>query len=151
MLFLRNECQRVAVVGLGGTSKTQVALELAYWVKANLPRYSVFWVLALSVATFEHAFAEIAKVVPAQQRSKEEDIKALVRRYLSSEAAGPWFLVVDNVDDIELLFESPSTLSGIYEYLPYSEAGRTLFTTRSREVAVLVAESDVVELEKMTL
>ena len=149
MLFVRKECRKAAIVGLGGTGKTQAALHLAYWTKKHRPEFSIFWVPVLSNATFEEAFTAVARKLPIQSGVEGDDIKKSVRRYLSSEAAGPWLLVVDNVDDGEVLFGSADIPGGISQYLPESDDGFTLFTTRSREVAALIAGSDVIRLDKM--
>lgn len=149
-LFGPDSCQRVAIWGLGGIGKTQVALRLAYWVKENRPDHSVFWVPALSYAMFEQAYAEILKVTGVQ-RSGEEDPKETVQTYLSSKAAGKWLLVVDNADDPEILFGSSEQRASIHDYLPTSDCGRILFTTRTVKVAVSVAESNSMELPAMTI
>ncbi|OIW30052.1 hypothetical protein CONLIGDRAFT_555327, partial [Coniochaeta ligniaria NRRL 30616] len=143
MLFVQ-EIPRVALVGLGGVGKTQVALELACWTKANKADCSVFWVPALSGATFEQAYANIARQLKIP-RNDDEDIKESVRQYLSSEAAGRWLLVVDNADAIDVLFGP----GGVNKHLPASKSGLMLFTTRSPEVAGDVARDDVVELQEL--
>ncbi|KAL2194480.1 hypothetical protein P885DRAFT_71251 [Corynascus similis CBS 632.67] len=142
------EWRKAAIVGLGGVGKTQVALQLVYWTKKNRPEFSIFWVPALSNATFEQAFAAMAKQLPIQSGSDDDDFKESVRRYLSSEAAGPWLLVVDNADDKDILFGSADMPGGINAYLPESGDGLTLFTTRSREVAVSVTGSDEMVRDK---
>lgn len=48
-VFSSNECQKLALVGLGGVGKTQVALEFTYIVKEGRPEYSIFWVPAVSI------------------------------------------------------------------------------------------------------
>ncbi|KAK4236844.1 hypothetical protein C8A03DRAFT_45208 [Achaetomium macrosporum] len=149
MFFVQEETQKIAVVGLGGVGKTQVALKFAYWVKDNKPEYSIFWVPALSRVAFEQAYVEMASKLPIRKRSEDEDLKESVRRYLSSEAAGPWLLIVDNTDDIDLFFGPSDKPGGLNEYLPESEDGLVLFTTRSREVAVAVARNSVTELLEM--
>ncbi len=148
MLFVRKTCQKATIFGLGGVGKTQVALKLAYWTKKYQPEFSIFWVSALSNATFEQNFSAMAKILPIQSGGEDDDPKESIRQYLSSEAAGPWLLVVDNADDRDVLFGSADT-GGISGYLPESDDGLTLFTTRSREVAVSVARSDVIELHAM--
>ena len=149
MLFVSKEWRKAAIVGLGGVGKTQVALQLAYWSKKHHPEFSIFWVPALSKATFEQAFTAIARKLSIQGGDEGDDLNKSVRRYLSSNAAGPWLLVVDNADDGDILFGSADTGGGISEYLPESDNGITLFTTRSREVAVSVTGSDVIELHEM--
>ncbi|RYP43653.1 hypothetical protein DL768_009806 [Monosporascus sp. mg162] len=147
-LFIRKECQKLAVVGLGGVGKTQVALKFAYWVKDNQPEYSVFWVPALSNGSFDQAYAEIARRLEIRI-DKGDDPKQSLQRHLSSEAAGKWLLIVDNADDTELIFGSSEKPGGLHEYLPESENGITLFTTRSRKVAVSAAGCDVFGLQEM--
>ncbi|KAK4139118.1 kinase subdomain-containing protein, partial [Dichotomopilus funicola] len=148
ILFVQ-ESQRVALVGLGGVGKTQVALQLAFWTKENKAEWSVFWVPALSEATFEQAYTDIARELKIL-RSDDEDIKESVRQYLSSEAAGRWLLVVDNADDVKVVCGSQDASGGLDRYLPQSENGRTVLTTRSRDVAMRVTEKTV-KLDEFSL
>jgi hypothetical protein len=104
----------------------------------------------LSDASFEQAYTEIVRKLPVRRDTDDENPIESVRRYLSSEAAGPWLLIVDNADDMDMFFGSSDTPGGITEYLPESEGNLTLFTTRSREVAVAVTINDMVELHEMS-
>jgi hypothetical protein len=148
MLFVR-ESPRVALVGLGGIRKTQVALALGLCTKQNKADWSVFWVLALIAATFEQTYTDIARRLKIASNN-DEDIKESVRQYLSSEAAGRWLLVVDNADNVQLICGSPDAPEGLDSYLPQSEHGRIVFTTRSRDVALRVAE-ETVKLDEFSL
>jgi hypothetical protein len=137
------------LVGRGGIGKTQVALSLAYCVREKHSEFSVFWVPALSVKNFEQAYREIAGLLRIRSVSnEEEDIKEAVRRHLSGTSAGQWLLIVDHADDMDIL-EGLETAAGLLEYLPESDLGLTIFTTRSHEVAQSLVGSDVVEVERM--
>ena len=139
----------MAIVGLGGIGKTQIALSFVHAVKEKRPEFSVFWVPALSVESFEQAYREIAKTVGIRSVSnEEEDVKEAVRRYLSATSAGKWLLIVDNADDMDILEES-GTAAGLLQYLPESDLGLTIFTTRRYEVAQSLVVSGVVEVERM--
>jgi Cdc6-like AAA superfamily ATPase len=102
-LLFRQKIRSVALLGLGGVGKTQVALELTWWAKENHPEYSILWVPALSEATFEQAYAEIARKLAVRKAADDEDVKESVRRHLSSPSAGPWLLIVDNADNVEVV------------------------------------------------
>ncbi|KAL8364651.1 hypothetical protein RB595_003774 [Gaeumannomyces hyphopodioides] len=111
-LFGEDNPLRVALVGLGGIGKTQVALQLAYLTQENKSGWSVFWVPALSMASFEQACV---------------DIIGKLRVPLGEGNEG-----------------------GINDYLPQSNGGRILFTTRSRKVATSVARNNIVDLLEMS-
>jgi hypothetical protein len=123
------DCQKVALVGLGGVGKTQIALEFAYTVKATQPEFSIFWVAALSAESFEQACAEIARKLHINQTAdNKKDVKELVKQSLSAETAGSWLLIVDNADDIDILYGSGVDGStGIVDYFPESDKGLIIF------------------------
>ncbi|KAK9779433.1 putative Heterokaryon incompatibility domain-containing protein [Seiridium cardinale] len=150
-LFGVESCQKLAVVGLGGMGKTQLALQLAYWVKERRPEYSVLWIPALSLESFEQTTTEIAKRLGVKKETNDEDIKTSLLRHLELEYDRKWFLVVDNADDMDILYGSTALGGeGIYQYLPITDNCIILFTTRLREVALSVAETDVTELGEMS-
>ncbi|KAF9775391.1 hypothetical protein IL306_006502 [Fusarium sp. DS 682] len=148
LLFERNN-RKVALVGLGGIGKTQIALQLAYWIKEKKQDYSVFWVPALSRASFEQACMQIVNSCDIPTSDSDNAIES-VRQYLSSKRAGKWLLVVDNADDAQTIMGSVGAESGMYRSLPQSDEGRILFTTRYRKVAVSVAGRNIVEVPAMS-
>ncbi|OSS43463.1 hypothetical protein B5807_11981 [Epicoccum nigrum] len=148
-LLVDQDCQKMSIVGLGGMGKTQVALQFAYAVKEEQPDWSIFWVAAVSMESFEQACAGIAAALGIPQAAdREEDAKELVKQWLSSGQARRWLLVVDNTDDPDVLFGSGQS-PGIVDYLPESEGGMILYTTRTLEVAVSLTRGDVLELGAM--
>ncbi|KAJ8133016.1 hypothetical protein O1611_g607 [Lasiodiplodia mahajangana] len=148
-LFIEQECRTLAIVGLGGIGKTQLVLQLAYWVKETQHEYSVFWVPALSQGSFEQAYAEIAKRAGIQINLEDSDPTDSVRQYLESERAGKWLLIVDNADDKDLVFGQDGNRNGLHRFLPANDQGLILYTTRSRQVAVWAAKNEVLDLGQL--
>ncbi|KAM0260847.1 hypothetical protein ACHAPA_010062 [Fusarium lateritium] len=148
LLFEQGQ-QKVALVGLGGIGKTQIALQLAFWVKEKKEDYSVFWTPALSRASFEQACVQIINDLDIPTSDNDSAIET-VRQYLSSKRSGKWLLVVDNADDTQTVMGSAGKESGIYKSLPQSGEGRILFTTRYRKVAVSVAGRNILEIPAMS-
>ena len=155
-LKIRAEGQshRIAIQGLGGVGKTEIALEVAYRIK-DLPGYTVFWVPASDSSAFEHAYLNIGQALEIPGiNDKKANVKQLVRDELSRDTSGKWLMVVDNADDINLFLKGDENGSiPLDEYLPQSSQGSTLFTTRSLAAAVELvgdqAGDDVVSVEQM--
>jgi hypothetical protein len=145
-LMVDQDCQKLSIVGLGGTGKTQVALQFAYSVRERWPEYSILWVPALSMESFKQACASVAKALRIPQAG-DEDMKEVVQQHLSSSRAGRWLLVVDNADDPDIFFGTEQS-KGIINYLPESETGVVVYTTRTPEIAELT-RGDVLELGSM--
>jgi hypothetical protein len=147
------DCQRVALVGLGGVGKTQIALECAFQLQTISPTCSVFWVRATDPTSFDNAYSEIGQQleIPGLKDAKA-DAMGLVKTRLSQERTGKWLMIVDNADDFQLFYhndEGENRSKALSEYLPFSTLGAILFTTRDRKAATRFAGSNIVIVNEM--
>jgi tetratricopeptide (TPR) repeat protein len=93
----------------------------------------------------------------------EADILRLVNNWLSDEANGRWFMIVDNADDARV-FSTPADKSKVgnnnntaastdtlSEFLPQSQNGSILVTSRSRDVAFRITGDtrDIIMVDPM--
>ncbi|KAL4766480.1 uncharacterized protein BDW70DRAFT_165606 [Aspergillus foveolatus] len=123
---------KVAICGLGGVGKTQIALETAYRMRER-EFNSIFWVPCTSHESVEQAYMSIAQKLGIHG-VKATEAKSKVKAYLSQEEAGKWLLIFDNADSLDMW--SRSTVVGstpLTDYLPRHEQGHILFTTRNRK------------------
>ncbi|KAK4139101.1 kinesin light chain [Dichotomopilus funicola] len=137
---------RVALVGLGGVGKSQLAIEYAHRIAAGQPDKWVFWVHAGTKARVEEGFRMIADAVKLAGRNQPKaDISRLVYSWLSNERNGEWILVLDSADDGDVFYNvdhASSATSGdtgerrpFATYLPQSRNGSILITTRNKDLA----------------
>ena len=141
MIFKVHGPRKIAIAGLGGIGKTQIALELAYRVRDRDSQYSVFWVPCTSIATVEQAYMSIAQMLGVHGTSPSET-KERLKLYLSQPIAGKWVLIFDNADESDMWLPG----RGLRELIPQSEHGRVIFTSRNEKLAVTLASPHIVQL-----
>ncbi|KAH6608264.1 hypothetical protein Trco_004577 [Trichoderma cornu-damae] len=139
-----------ALWGLGGSGKTQIALDYAYR-RCDDPECGVFWIHADSEATFIHDYKTIAERLGIEKTADGEDLLCAVRNGI--EAHPPWVLILDNADNLELFgVDTPAdgTKSRLYEHLPKGPMGTVLWTSRDARIAgTLVGPTRAVEVSAM--
>lgn len=127
--------------GLGGVGKSQIALEYAYRERGRSANTSVFWVHAGNAARFIESYKRIASECQIPGRDDPNaDVLQLVRDWLEAKYECRWLMVVDNVDDRNMFFET-LTFAGkaLREYIPQSSKGSLLYTTRNRDIGMDLA------------
>jgi tetratricopeptide (TPR) repeat protein len=114
--------RRVVLTGLGGVGKTQLAVEYAYWQRADYDL--VWWVRGEQPTSLLGDYAALAGQPPLADLklgpdTPQETAVAAVRTWL--ERHRRWLLVLDNVDE-------PQTVA---ELLPRSATGHVLLTSQT--------------------
>jgi hypothetical protein len=151
--FVGGRTTKVAITGLGGIGKTQLVLELVYRIRDRYKNCLVIWIPATNMESLHQAYQDVARQlkIPGSDEDKA-DAKKLVQAYLSKESVGRWLLVFDNADDVNMWINLSGTGPGsgrLIDYLPRSEQGCIVFTTRDRKTAVKLAHQNVVEVPEM--
>ncbi|KAN0066856.1 hypothetical protein V8E54_015028 [Elaphomyces granulatus] len=143
-----DQVRKMAITGLGGVGKTQIALEVAYQVRERKPECSIFWIPSTSIQMIEQAYMSIGKHL-GLQNVKSSEMKMRVKSHLSSEKAGPWLLIVDNIDDMNIWLMSDGSSRALDTYLPQSKYGFVLFTSRNQQLATKLVGPDVIKICQM--
>lgn len=123
---------RVAVYGMGGVGKTQLAIEYVYRSRGNY--HSIFWISSADQAALLSGFQDIARMtgclpdLAGSNLTPSEVAKAVLSWLQQREG---WLLIMDNMDDIDVAVD----------YLPkMTQGGHTLVTTRNPNHLSIPAE-----------
>ncbi|KAN0087059.1 hypothetical protein V8E54_000747 [Elaphomyces granulatus] len=143
----KDRVRKMAITGLGGVGKTQIALEIAYQIRDKKPEFSIFWIPATSVEKIEQAYMDIGERLRLQ--GTPADMKKAVKAHLSSEKTGPWLLIIDNLDDMNMWTTSDGSSPVLKTYIPQSKYGFVLFTTRNQQLATTLVGPDVIGIPEM--
>jgi len=149
------------VVGIKGyrpwltiSSKSQLAIEYAHRVAAEQTDKWIFWVHAATQARVEEGFQAIADAVKLPGRKQPKaDILQLVSSWLSNQRNGRWIMVFDSADDYDLYYSANDNAGGyasgstqgkkpLAAYLPQSQSGFILITTRNKDLGRRLTGSD---------
>jgi tetratricopeptide (TPR) repeat protein len=128
--------QPIAVSGLGGIGKTQVAIEYAY---RYFDEYKfILWVTADSADSIISDFVAVAKLLDLSVKDDSDQnvvISAVINWLKTNDS---WLLILDNADDIKV----------VEQFLPTGLDGHILLTSRAQSFDTLGIISSI-EIEKM--
>ncbi|EPE33392.1 P-loop containing nucleoside triphosphate hydrolase [Glarea lozoyensis ATCC 20868] len=139
---------RVAVAGIGGVGKSQVAIEYCYQFKDNDPSAHVFWVYGGNFARFYQGYRRIAQTVALPGwDDPETNILDLVSSWFSTTST-KFLMVLDNADNIMhywpekygAIDEGDGSSTNMSKHLPEIRQDHfLLITTRDTRVATRLA------------
>jgi hypothetical protein len=152
MLFNNKQTTTLAILGPGGTGKSQLALELAYRTRQKNKNCSVFWIDASDRDSLHQSYASIAQKLDIPGWDDEKtDIKQLVKLHLERKSGRQCLLVFDNTEDIHPGFSASSVprAADLINDLPRSALCSIVFTTTNSNAAERLAPQSIVQLYEL--
>ncbi|PCG88442.1 hypothetical protein PENOC_110990 [Penicillium occitanis (nom. inval.)] len=144
LLSVPDGAKKLAITGLGGVGKTQIALELAYRMRDREPECSIFWIPCTSYEAVEQAYMSIAQMVGLHDVEPGE-VKERLKTYFS-QTKEKWLLIFDNADEMNMWIKGNPQAPPLKNIIPWSENGHVLFTSRNRQLALKLASSNVLSV-----
>ncbi|KAH7147275.1 hypothetical protein DER46DRAFT_615113 [Fusarium sp. MPI-SDFR-AT-0072] len=138
------ESRSATLWGLGGSGKTQIALDYTYRRCDADDKCCVFWVHADNEATFTSDYKTIGKKLGVDERLDGPDLLDAVCSAI--EARSKWVMVVDNADDLSLFgvdqqAKDEEMNDTLYKYVPHGSQGTVLWTSRDAHIVGTLVES----------
>ncbi|KAI9863316.1 MAG: hypothetical protein M1813_003758 [Trichoglossum hirsutum] len=144
----RNTPQKVVLLGMGGSGKTQIALKYCQVARLSKRFQAIFWIEASSENTVSRGFESIAAKISNSERvfdnieSKIAFVKDTLGQWRS-----PWLMVFDNYDQ-------PGEFKNLSDFFPQGQTGAMLFTSRntdSKRLGVTITVTQMTEDEGLEL
>jgi tetratricopeptide (TPR) repeat protein len=123
--------QPLAINGLGGIGKTQLAIEYAYEHRQDYQ--AVFWVRADTRENLISDFVAIAGELKLSEKDTHELEQTITAVQAWLNTNGGWLLILDNVDNLALA----------EEFIPSRYGGHLLLTTRAQATGRLAQRINV--------
>src|SRR5207237_763448 len=127
--------QMFAIHGLGGIGKTQTAVEYAYRYQHEYQ--AVLWVRAAAHDTLISDYVTIADLLQLTEQDKQDQtrmVDAVKHVFIRQQ---DWLLILDNADDLEI----------VPDFLPTSQRGHLLLTTRDPAVEGIAQSIEVEQMD----
>ncbi|CUS08751.1 unnamed protein product [Tuber aestivum] len=144
----RSGPNRIALHGLGGSGKTQIALEYVHQ-RTGETGHNDFWVQESRILKFSEGFraiAQHARIRPAIVVTDEGGSLPRTERWFEGPESGDWILVIDNADN-DADFDGNN--SPIAKFIPQGP-GRGTVVPAARPPSVASRQGcGVVEIEEM--
>ena len=123
-------------------SKSQIAIEYCYRFHERCPGANIFWVHSASLPRLDKCYKNIARKLSLPGWD-ELDLNTFqtVCDWMSDPEHGPWLMVFDSADDLNLFFSKSSknnndgVITQMSRFIPRSPVGTVIVTTRDKRVA----------------
>jgi tetratricopeptide (TPR) repeat protein len=142
----------LAILGPGGTGKSQLALEIAHRTKQNKKNCSVFWIDASDKDSLYQSYAGVAQKlrVPGWD-DNQEDMKQTIKHCVAEMNTRQCMLIFDNADTtLRSGGSSTAEAADLEDFLPQSTLCSVIFTTTNRNIAEALAPQNIVQLQELT-
>ncbi|KAK2022825.1 hypothetical protein LX32DRAFT_667788 [Colletotrichum zoysiae] len=132
--------QSAALWGLGGSGKTQIALEFAYR-RFRETGCSVYWVHADNEATFAQDYEKTASKAGLAGKFQGKELLRAIREWIETQPR--WLLIIDNADNLSIFgvgkgpvntTQSTADETCLNDYIPGAPVGTVLWTSRDQQI-----------------